>query len=99
MEWLPKLYWVLMLVPVAIGIYCAAQAVRDFRAKRYGWAAAGAISALVLFAGSIPAQTHAVKLEMPRPAGRIDSATHTPIVPSFITCGTLKFGKTTSRHD
>lgn len=64
MEWLANFYWVLMLTPAVIGIYCAAQAVRDFRARRYAWAVAGAIFAPVLFA--IPIPTYAVKLDMPR---------------------------------
>lgn len=69
MEWLAILYWIWILMPYVIGIYCSAQAVGDFRAKRYGWAVAGALFAVVLFVSGFPVQTHAVKVEMPPAVG------------------------------
>ncbi len=65
MDWLEGIYPVLMLLPAVIGIYCAAQALRDYKAKRYGWSVAGALCALLVIASYIPIETHAVKLEFP----------------------------------
>jgi hypothetical protein len=47
----------------AVTIYCIVQAIRDFRAKQFAWAAAAALSAAVLL--SIPIKTHAVKIDLP----------------------------------
>jgi hypothetical protein len=47
----------------AVSIYCAVQAVRDFRAKRYAWAAAAAISAVLLLA--MPVKSHVIKIDLP----------------------------------
>jgi hypothetical protein len=47
-----------------ITIYCAAQAVRDFRAKRYGWAIAAALSTALLI--SMPFPTHSITINLPR---------------------------------
>ena len=54
--------WVLGLV--AVKIYCVVQAVRDFRAKRYVWAAAAALSAIVLLSAPIP-KTITIDLSSP----------------------------------
>jgi len=55
-------FWTTALAAVAV--YCAVQAVRDFRAKRYAWAAAAAISAVLLL--TMPMQSHAVKIDLPQ---------------------------------
>lgn len=57
----PSWFWMAALGAVAI--YCVVQAVRDFRAKRFAWAAAAAVSAALLL--MMPVQTHAVKIELP----------------------------------
>lgn len=57
----PSLFWIAALL--AVVLYCIAQAVRDFRAKRYGWAIAAAASAAVLL--TVPFPTHAVKIDLP----------------------------------
>lgn len=56
-------YWFSMIALLAVIIYCVVQAVRDVRAKRYGWAAAAALSALLLL--TLPIPTHAVKVDLP----------------------------------
>lgn len=55
--------WLSMIGLLAVIVYCGAQAVRDLRATRYGWAAAAALSALFLL--TIPVSTHAVKIDLP----------------------------------
>lgn len=55
--------WFSMAALGTVAIYCIAQAVRDLRAKRYVWAVAGLVSALVLV--SIPIPSHAVKIDLP----------------------------------
>ncbi len=45
-------------------IYCLARSIADLRQRRYGWAVAGAIAALVLF--SMPIPSHAIKIDLPR---------------------------------
>ena len=55
--------WFWIAASTAILAYCVAQAIRDFRAKRYGWAAAAAIAAILLL--TMPIQTHAVKVDLP----------------------------------
>ena len=57
----PNWFWMAALLGVVI--YCVVQTVRDVRAKHYGWAAAAAISALVL--ATMPIQTHAVEVDLP----------------------------------
>jgi len=57
----PSWFWMGALS--AVTVYCVAQAVRDFRAKRYLWAAAAALSAGVLL--TMPVATHAVKVDLP----------------------------------
>ena len=54
-------FWLIALL--AATIFCVAQAVRDWRAKNYGWAVAAAISAALLM--SMPIKTHAVKIDLP----------------------------------
>jgi len=54
-------FWSFALVGVLI--YCAAQAIRDFRRKRYIWAAAGAFAAATILC--VPITTHAVKIDLP----------------------------------
>jgi hypothetical protein len=55
--------WVLALLAVAI--YCAAQAIRDFRKGNYAMAAAGAACVALLLL--VPLQSHAIKLDLPAP--------------------------------
>ena len=55
--------WFWLAASVALLAYCVAQAIRDFRAKHYGWAAAAAIAAILLL--MMPMQTHAVKVDLP----------------------------------
>ncbi|NIJ18349.1 hypothetical protein FHS95_000018 [Sphingomonas naasensis] len=57
-----NLFWIAALL--AVVVYCIAQAVRDFRAKRYGWAIAAAASAVVVL--TIPWPTHAIKIDLPQ---------------------------------
>ena len=55
---------------VATGVavlYCLGRAVVDFRQRRFGWAAAGLICAILLL--SIPIETHAVKYDILPPSG------------------------------
>lgn len=54
-----------MVALFAVVAYCLIQAIRDFRAKRYIWAIAAAISAALLAA--MPIQTHSVVVDLPRP--------------------------------
>lgn len=49
----------------AVVIYCAAQAVRDFRTRHYGWAVAAALGAIVL--ATIPVKSHVVQVDIPAP--------------------------------
>jgi hypothetical protein len=55
--------WFWSFALVAVVIYCGTQAVRDFRAKRYAWAVAAALSAAVILC--VPIKTHAVKIDLP----------------------------------
>lgn len=55
------LFWSIALLGVIV--FCVAQAVRDFRARRYAWAIAAALSALVVM--TVPIKTHAVKIDLP----------------------------------
>lgn len=55
--------WFSMAALTAVIVYCVAQAVRDFRAKRHVWGAAAAVAALLLL--TMPVQTHAVKIDLP----------------------------------
>jgi len=51
---------------VAVGmvvVYCMAQAVRDYRAKHFGWAIAALVSAGLLL--SMPFPTHSVTVDLP----------------------------------
>lgn len=57
------LFWSFALI--AVVIYCAAQAVRDFRSKRYIWAAAGVLAGAAILC--VPITTHAVKIDLPGP--------------------------------
>lgn len=49
-------------------IYCVSRVVVDFRQGKYIWAAFGAAAALILI--WTPVETHAVKLDLPKPYGR-----------------------------
>lgn len=51
---------------VLIAIYCAVQAVREYRRGAYLMAAAGAACALLLLL--LPIQSHAVKVDLPHAA-------------------------------
>ncbi len=55
--------WFWMAASTAVLVYCVAQAIRDFRAKHYAWAAAAAAAAALLL--TMPVQTHAVKIDLP----------------------------------
>ena len=57
------LSWFWLVALLTVTIFCIVQAIRDFRAKNYAWAAAAAISAALLL--SMPIQTHAVKIDLP----------------------------------
>ena len=57
----PARFWMIALAGVAL--YCAVQAVRDFRAKHHAWAAAATLSAVLLV--TMPHPTHAVKIDLP----------------------------------
>lgn len=51
------------IAALAAVIYCIAKAVIDLRARRYGWAIIGLLSAVVFLV--TPIQTHAVKIDLP----------------------------------
>lgn len=55
--------WFWMAALLAVTVYCLAQAIRDFRAKRYAWATAAACSSALLL--TMPFPTHAVKIDLP----------------------------------
>lgn len=57
--------WLWSFALVGVIIYCAAQAIRDIRGKRYIWAAAGVIAAATILC--VPITTHAVKIDLPGP--------------------------------
>jgi len=57
----PGWFWISALT--AVIIYCVVQAVRDFRAKRYAWALAAMLSAVILMA--MPMKSHAIKIDLP----------------------------------
>jgi hypothetical protein len=59
----PSGFWMLALLAAAL--FCLAQAVRDFRAKHYGWAVAAAVAGTILLC--MPVKTHAVKIDLPAP--------------------------------
>lgn len=59
-------------ITLAAALYAAAQAVRDFRDRKLLWGSAGGVVSMALFwvAGTIlltPVETHAVKIDLPRP--------------------------------
>lgn len=58
-------FWSFALVGVII--YCSAQAIRDFRGKRYIWAAAGTLAAAAILCVPITITTQAVKIDLPGP--------------------------------
>lgn len=49
-------------IELLVGLYCLAQAVRDFRRHAYAWAVLGLLCAAAL--PLTPIQTHAVKLDI-----------------------------------
>lgn len=55
--------WMIALVGAAV--YCLFRALLDLRERRFGWAIAGAIAAVILF--SVPIPTHAIKVDLPTP--------------------------------
>jgi hypothetical protein len=57
-----------MAASTALFVYCVAQMIRDVRAKRYAWAAAAAIAAILLL--MMPIQTHAMKVDLPMASPR-----------------------------
>lgn len=60
-----------MFTPVALGaalLFCVAHAVFDLRARRWGWAAAGIVCAVMLLL--VPVQTHAVNIDLPAAGAR-----------------------------
>lgn len=54
-------FWMIALLGVAV--YCAVRAVRDFRAKHYGWAAAAALSAAVV--ACVPVEGQKISIVLP----------------------------------
>jgi hypothetical protein len=58
----PNWFWIGAMFGVVL--YCIVQAVRDLRAKQYGWAIAAMLSATVLL--TMPIQSHAVKVTIPQ---------------------------------
>jgi len=62
---------VLMFETIALGLaalYCLVRVVVDFGQRRHAWGVAGILCVALLL--SIPIETHAVKLDLPAPAGR-----------------------------
>lgn len=57
----PDLLW--MIATLAVLIYCIAQAVRDFRARKFVWAAAATIAALII--ATVPHSVHAISVTLP----------------------------------
>lgn len=55
--------WMIALVGAAL--YCLFRAFLDLRERRFGWAVAGAMAAVILF--SVPIPTHAIKIDLPNP--------------------------------
>ncbi len=53
-----------MAVLLLVSIYCAVQAVRDYRRRAYLMAAAGAVCALALLL--LPIESRAVKVDLPQ---------------------------------
>lgn len=49
----------------AVIVYCVCQTIRDFRAKRYGWSLAAALSALLL--STMPVVTQTISIDLPAP--------------------------------
>ena len=54
---------------LGVTIYCCCQVARDRRQEQYGWAAFAAVLGLASFllVLTTPIETHAVKIELPRP--------------------------------
>lgn len=55
--------WFWMTALVAVTAYCVIQSIRDFRARRYLWGTAAAISAALLV--MMPVQSHVVTVDLP----------------------------------
>ena len=53
---------------IVVSLYCAVQAVQDYRRRNYLLAALGA--ACVVLIWTMPIHTHAVKLDLPLDVGR-----------------------------
>jgi len=60
MPLMPDFWFVITLFGALI--YSVASTIRDFRARRYVWAALGAVSAILLLGA--PIKTHAIKLDL-----------------------------------
>ena len=63
--------WPPLLEPLAllvVAAYCLAQTVRDFRARKYAWAVAGAVCLALLLL--TPIQSRAVKFDLPPDTSR-----------------------------
>lgn len=54
-----------MLALAAAGLYCLARGIVDLRARRYGWALAGLVSAAAIL--TVPIPSHAVKIDLAAP--------------------------------
>lgn len=55
--------WFWMAALLAVIVYCVVQSIRDFRARRYLWGSAAAMSAAVLV--MMPVQSHVVTVDLP----------------------------------
>ncbi len=55
--------WFWMAALLAVTMYCVVQSIRDFRARRYLWGSAAAISAALLVL--MPVQSHVVTVDLP----------------------------------
>ena len=53
---------------LAAGLFCLVRGVVDVRERRYWWGGLGILAGLILLFTPIP--THAVKFDLPPPAGR-----------------------------
>ena len=56
--------WLSLSLLFWAAIYCLARAVVDLRSRRYWWAAAALLSLVGIL--TVPVQTHAVKIDLPR---------------------------------
>ncbi len=55
-------------IGLAVGLFCIVRGIVDVRDRRYLWGGLGIFAGLILLL--TPIRTHAVKLDLPPPAGR-----------------------------